>query len=182
MLEDPLCSKNVVINLSSFKYPSLSIRTNILRWADKQIFLPTVLWILQIAIQFLLFYSPQLQSQVWILKIWNWPIFAKSSLILFVAFRPFFFLSFFWPEKTADIFFMTPPLVSLQNEDFWTSAEIPYWWHVTYAQVWVVLLVPCEQRLHFRWVSCRAKSSLCWQLFYFLSCMREICHAIHKQN
>ena len=45
--------------------------------------------------------------------------------------------------------------------------------------------VPCEQRLHFRCVSWRAKSSLCRQPFNFLSCMREIRHAIEairKQN
>ena len=40
----------------------------------------------------------------------------------------------------------------------------------------------CEQRLHFPWVSWRAKSSLCGQLFNFLSCMREIRHAIREQN
>ena len=43
-------------------------------------------------------------------------------------------------------------------------------------------LLPREQRLHFRCVSCRAKSSLCWQPFNFLSCLREIHHAICKQN
>ena len=42
--------------------------------------------------------------------------------------------------------------------------------------------VPCEQRLHFRCVSWRANSSLCLQPFNFLSCMREIRHAIPKQN
>lgn len=44
-LEDPSFSKNVVIKLSSFKSPSLSIQTNFLQWADKQIFLPIVLWL-----------------------------------------------------------------------------------------------------------------------------------------
>ena len=43
-------------------------------------------------------------------------------------------------------------------------------------------LLPREQRLHFRCVSCRAKSSLCWQPFNFLSCLREIHHAICKEN
>ena len=42
--------------------------------------------------------------------------------------------------------------------------------------------LPCEQRLHFRSVTSRAKSSLCWQPFNFLTCMGEIRHAIHKQN
>ena len=42
--------------------------------------------------------------------------------------------------------------------------------------------VLCEQRLHFRCVSCRAKSSLYRQPFNFLSCMRKIRHAIRKQN
>ena len=90
--------------------------------------------------QFLLSYSPELQSQVWILKTWHWSI-AKSSLILFILgpFFPFLFLA--WENSRHDTFFMTPPLVSLQNEDSGTSVEIPYWWHVTYAQVWVVLLV-----------------------------------------
>ena len=32
--------------------------------------------------------------------------------------------------------------------------------------------LPCEQRLHFRGMSWRAKSSLCRQPFNFLSCMR----------
>ena len=41
---------------------------------------------------------------------------------------------------------------------------------------------PWEQRLHFRCVSWRAKSSLCRQPFNFLSCMREIRHTIRKQN
>ena len=40
----------------------------------------------------------------------------------------------------------------------------------------------CEQRLHFRCVSWRAKSSLNRQPFNFLSCMCEIRHAIRKQN
>ena len=39
-----------------------------------------------------------------------------------------------------------------------------------------------EQWLHFGRVSWRAKSSLYQQLFNFLSCMREIHHAICKQN
>ena len=34
--------------------------------------------------------------------------------------------------------------------------------------------IPCEQRLYFHCVSCRAKSSLRRQPFNFLSCMREI--------
>ena len=42
--------------------------------------------------------------------------------------------------------------------------------------------VSCEQRLNFRCVSWRAKSSLCRQPFNFLSCMRETRHAIRKQN
>ena len=42
--------------------------------------------------------------------------------------------------------------------------------------------LPCEQRLHFQRVTSRAKSSLCWQPFNFLTCMCEIRHAIHKQN
>ena len=41
--------------------------------------------------------------------------------------------------------------------------------------------LPCEQRPHFRGMSWRAKSSLCRQLFNFLSCMRKIRHAIRKQ-
>ena len=40
--------------------------------------------------------------------------------------------------------------------------------------------LPCEQRLHC--VSWRAKSSLRRQPFNFLSYMREIRHAIRKQN
>ena len=90
--------------------------------------------------QFLLSSSPELQSQVWILKTWHWSI-AKSSLILFILGRFFPFLFLAWENSQHDTFFMTPPLVSLQNEDSGTSVEIPYWWHVTYAQVWVVLLV-----------------------------------------
>ena len=39
----------------------------------------------------------------------------------------------------------------------------------------------CEQRLHFRGMKWRAKGSLCRQPFNFLSCMREIRHAIRKQ-
>ena len=42
-------------------------------------------------------------------------------------------------------------------------------------------LLPCEQRLHFRDTSWRAKTSLCRQPFNFLSCMRKIRHAIRKQ-
>ena len=42
-------------------------------------------------------------------------------------------------------------------------------------------ILPCEQRLHFRGMSWRAKSSLCRQPFSFLSCMRKIRHAIRKQ-
>ena len=42
--------------------------------------------------------------------------------------------------------------------------------------------LPCKQRLHFRRVTSRAKRSLCWQPFNFLTCMCEIRHAIHKQN
>ena len=42
-------------------------------------------------------------------------------------------------------------------------------------------ILPCEQRLHFRGMSWRAKSSLCRQPFNFLSCMRKIRHAIRKQ-
>ena len=41
--------------------------------------------------------------------------------------------------------------------------------------------LPCEQRLHFRGMRWRAKSSLCRQPFSFLSCMRKIYHAICKQ-
>ena len=40
--------------------------------------------------------------------------------------------------------------------------------------------LPCEQRLHC--VSWRTKISLCRQPFNFLTCMREIRQAIHKQN
>ena len=40
--------------------------------------------------------------------------------------------------------------------------------------------LPCEQRLHFRGMRWRAKSSLCRQPFNFLSCMRKIHHAICK--
>ena len=39
--------------------------------------------------------------------------------------------------------------------------------------------LPCEQR--FRGMKWRAKSSLCWQPFKFLSCMRKIRHAIRQQ-
>ena len=42
--------------------------------------------------------------------------------------------------------------------------------------------IPSEQRIHFRCMSWRAKRSLCRQPFNFLSCMREIRHAIRKQN
>ena len=45
----------------------------------------------------------------------------------------------------------------------------------------LVASLPCEQRLHFRGMSWRAKSSLCRQPFNFLSCMRKIRHAIRKQ-
>ena len=45
----------------------------------------------------------------------------------------------------------------------------------------VDFVLPCEQRLHFRGMSWRAKSSLCRQPFSFLSCMRKIRHAIRKQ-
>ena len=41
--------------------------------------------------------------------------------------------------------------------------------------------LPCEQRLHFRGMSWRAKGSLCRQPFNFLSCMPKIRHAIRKQ-
>ena len=41
--------------------------------------------------------------------------------------------------------------------------------------------LPCEQRLHVRDTSWRAKSSLCGQPFNFLSCVRKIRHAIRKQ-
>ena len=41
--------------------------------------------------------------------------------------------------------------------------------------------LPCEQKLHFRGMSWRTKSSLCRQPFNFLSCMRKIRHAIRKQ-
>ena len=36
--------------------------------------------------------------------------------------------------------FATSPLVSLRNEAWETSAEIPYWWRVT-TQIWIVLLI-----------------------------------------
>ena len=42
-------------------------------------------------------------------------------------------------------------------------------------------ILPCEQRLHFRGMRRRAKSSLCRQPFNFISCMRKIRHAIRKQ-
>ena len=42
-------------------------------------------------------------------------------------------------------------------------------------------MIPCKQRLHFRGMRWRAKSSLCRQPFNFLSCMRKIRHAIRKQ-
>ena len=45
----------------------------------------------------------------------------------------------------------------------------------------ISLQLPCKQRLHFRGMSWRAKSSLCRQPFNFLSCMRKIRHAIRKQ-
>ena len=41
--------------------------------------------------------------------------------------------------------------------------------------------LPCEQRLHFRGMRWRAKSSLYRQPFNFLLCMRKIRHAIRKQ-
>ena len=41
--------------------------------------------------------------------------------------------------------------------------------------------VPREQRLHFRGMRWRAKSSLCRQPFNFLSCIRKIHHVIRKQ-
>jgi len=40
--------------------------------------------------------------------------------------------------------------------------------------------LPYEQRLHFRAMSWRAKSSPCRQPFNFLSCMRKIRHAIRN--
>ena len=46
---------------------------------------------------------------------------------------------------------------------------------------WNNSMLPCEQRLHFRGMRWRAKSSLCRQPFNFLSCMRKIRHAIRKQ-
>ena len=48
--------------------------------------------------------------------------------------------------------------------------------------VWYCMNVTCEQRPHFCCVSWHMKSSLCQQPFNFLSCMREICHVICKQN
>ena len=42
-------------------------------------------------------------------------------------------------------------------------------------------LLPCEQRLHFRGMRWRAKSSLCRQPLNFLSCMRKIRQATRKQ-
>ena len=36
--------------------------------------------------------------------------------------------------------FVTPPLVSLWNDVWKTSAEIPYWWCIT-THIWVVLLI-----------------------------------------
>ena len=44
-----------------------------------------------------------------------------------------------------------------------------------------LIFLPCEQRLHFRGNSWRAKSSPCRQPFSFLSCMRKIRHASRKQ-
>ena len=56
-----------------------------------------------------------------------------------------------------------------------TAKVVPKWPHLASC------LLPCEQRLHFRGMSWRAKSSLCRQPFSFLSCMRKIRHAIRKQ-
>ena len=42
--------------------------------------------------------------------------------------------------------FVTPPLVSPQNDIWETSTEIPYWWHVT-TQIWVVHLIGWRQFL-----------------------------------
>ena len=42
--------------------------------------------------------------------------------------------------RKQPIFFATPPQVSVRNDVWGTSVEIPYWWRVTY-QIWVLLLI-----------------------------------------
>ena len=42
--------------------------------------------------------------------------------------------------RKQPIFFATPPQVSVRNNVWGTSVEIPYWWRVTY-QIWELLLI-----------------------------------------
>ena len=46
--------------------------------------------------------------------------------------------------------FAMPPLVSLWNDVWEMSMEIPSWWHVT-TQIWVVLLNGCDPREILLW-------------------------------
>ena len=65
----------------------------------------------------------------------------------------------------------------LEGNKIWCRKNV----HIIFVS-FTSIQVPCEHRLHFLCVSWRAKSSLCPQPFNFLSCMREIPHAIRKEN
>ena len=71
------------------------------------------------------FYWPRLAFSTWIpgSTVWN----PESKTVLG---------SLTWSNKKTTSTFMMPPLVSPWNDIWGTSAEIPYWWHVT-TQIWV---------------------------------------------
>ena len=84
-------------------------------------------------------------------------------------------------NNNNNIIIATRPLVSPLDDVWGPSAKIPHWWThpccdlssawnlcggVTKCrQLYSVHSLPCEQRLHFRCVSWRAKSRLCRQPF-----------------
>ena len=84
-------------------------------------------------------------------------------------------------NNNNNIIIALPPLVSPRDDVWGPSAKIPHWWThlccdlssawnlcggVTKCrQLYSVHSLPCEQGLHFRCVSWRAKSSLCRQPF-----------------
>ena len=90
------------------------------------------------------------------------------------------FVKVFWKQ----IFFVVVVFLSLCwlvvfSEDYSGIIQNVFIFHIRSVELTPSL--PCEQRLHFRGMNWRAKSSLCRQLFNLPSCMREIRHAIRKQ-
>ena len=91
---------------------------------------------------------PKIVEELQIIQIRSWigkPGFCHwrpKNVLFFKCLHPRFSLKKIVRENSRQL--ATPPLVSPPNDVWETSAEIPFWWHVT-TRIWVVLLIGLKQ-------------------------------------